>query len=67
MKLTAQEKRLLKTHKLNYKLHLGMLYGQPKLELWKKNPKGFYNVVCYLDSEDDMDKAILNDLKRKRK
>lgn len=48
------------------------VYYEPKTtkyEFWKKNPKGFYNVIGYLenDSEEQVNHAILNDLKNTKK
>lgn len=48
------------------------VYYEPnttKYEFWKKNPKGFYNIIGYLenDSEEQFNHAILNDLKNTKK
>lgn len=41
-------------------VHKGLKY-----ELWKKNPKGYNNFVCYIDdlSPSTIDNAILNHIK----
>lgn len=40
-----------------------------KYELWRKNPKGYYNFARYLDSldEDHINEAILADVKEQKK
>ena len=45
-------------------INLGLKY-----ELWRKNPKGYSNFVCYLDNLDQVtiDLAILNDVKEQKK
>jgi len=62
----SKDKKLLLEHKNKYIIKEIPYPTGTKLELWKKNPRGFYNVICYLNSKSEMDDAILNDIKKRK-
>lgn len=66
-KLKAADRRLLDNNRANYKVEVAHYKTAVKTELWRKNPKGYYNFVSYITPEDDVDLLILVDLKRPRK
>lgn len=69
-KLKQRELKILEKVKNDYRTSqttyrtLGLKY-----ELWRKNPKGYYNFARYLDSLDEnhINEAILADVKEQKK
>lgn len=47
---------------LDYKFEFDKKRNQ--FEVWRKNPKGFFNFVSYADKEEDIKKIIENDKKK---
>lgn len=68
--ISKKDLKLIEKVRCNYRtasmtyINLGLKY-----ELWRKNPKGYSNFVCYLDNLDQVtiDLAILNDVKEQKK
>lgn len=66
--LSKREQRLLRENKDNYKIiHSNYRRTGPVIELLRKNKLGFYNTIAYIadESDDTINKAILEDLKKK--
>lgn len=63
IKLVEKVRALYKTDSNSYP-KLGLKY-----ELWKRNPKGYWNFISYLDNLDQLtiDYAILMDLNNQKK
>lgn len=64
----SHDDKLLNKYREDYKVGHTKYKDGIRTELWRKNPKGFYNFVCYLNDSDQaiIDRAILNDLKEQR-
>ena len=63
---SADEKLLAKVRK-SYRVETVDYRTGPRVELWRKNPKGFYNIVCYINSGDNVDELIIKDAKNLKK
>lgn len=67
MKRKSKDEKLLEANKDKYVIKEVKYGTDTKIELWRKNPKGFYNVICYINSKEEADEAILKDIKNKGK
>lgn len=67
MKKKSKDQKLLEANKDKYVVKEEKYGSKIRLELWRKNPKGFYNVVCYINSKEEANEAILKDIKNKGK
>lgn len=66
-KKKSKDELLIQSNFNNYKLENGLHKGVKKLELWRKNTKfGYYNFVCYLNSKEEINEAILKDIKQNK-
>ena len=62
----SKDELLFEKNKKLYKLEKVQYTSGYKLEVWRKNPKGFYNVVCYINSDDEFEDAVINDIKQQK-
>ena len=61
--VTAGDLSILEESRPNYKMSYEVYYGIRRPALLRKNPKGFWNFVTYLNDEEDLDAAIVADAK----
>lgn len=60
--------KLFEKHKHDYKIEMAPYKGKLKLGIERKNKKyGYFNFVCYIESEDDFKQAVINDIKSQEK
>lgn len=60
---------LYAANKAKYRLEIGWYnhHTEQRLEIWRKNPKGFYNMVAYINSEDEYKDRVIQDIKEQQK